>query len=197
MRTFCVVGESNTGKTVLIEKLVKTLTSKGYTVCTLKHTNLNSFDTEGKDTSKHLKAGALMTFGLSKKECIAFLERDTIDDISKLLPPCDFFIIEGGKNIVCPKILVGKKKIIKERYVANWQMGQPVEKVIQSIMTLPSDSIQLYVDGKRINLKPFIQKAIISMLLGFIVSLKGVESTDHDLAIKVNLKEFKNQLKED
>lgn len=195
MRTFCVVGESNSGKTILIEKLVKTLTAKGYTVCTLKHTNLNSFDTEGKDTSKHLHAGARIAFGLSRKESIAFLERKTIDDLYQLLPPSDFFIIEGGKNAVCPKILVGKKKV-NGKYIANWQMGQPIEKVIQSIIALPSDSTQLYVDCKRINLNPFIQKAVISMLLGFIVSLKGVESTERELTIKVNLKEFKNQLKE-
>ena len=196
MRTLCGVGESYSGKTLLVERLVQTLTSKGYTVCTLKHTDLDSFDTAGKDTAKHLNAGALIAFGLSKKESIAFLRQKTIDDISKILPPLDFFIIEGGKNIVCPKILVGKKKAINERYIAKWQIGEAVEKVIQSILALPSDSMQLNVDGKRINLKPFVQRAILSMLLGFVVSLKGVESADRELTIKVNLKEFKNQLKE-
>jgi len=181
---------------MLIERLIQTLTSKGYTVCTLKHTDLDSFDTAGKDTAKHLNAGALMVFGLSKKESIAFLSQNTIDDISKILPPLDFFIIEGGKNIVCPKILVGEKKVIDGGYIAKWQMGESIEKVIESIMVLPSDSIQLYVDGRRINLKPFVQRAILSMLLGFVVSLKGIESAECELIIKVNLKEFNQQLKE-
>ena len=196
MRTFCVVGKSNSGKTILVEKIVHPLTSKGYIVCTLKHTELDSFDIAGKDTSKHLNAGALIAFGLSKKESIAFLSHNNIDDISKILPPLDFFIIEGGKNIVCPKILVGKKEVIDGEYIANWQIGEPIDKVIESIMALPSDSVQLYVDSKRINLKPFVQRAIVSMLLGFVVSLKGVESAERELTIKVNLKEYNNQLKE-
>lgn len=196
MRTFCVVGESSSGKTMLVEKLVQTLTSKGYIVCTLKHTDLDAFDTAGKDTSRHLNAGALMAFGLSKKESVAFLSQTNIDDLSKILPVSDFFIIEGGKNIVCPKILVGKKEVDDDIYIAKWQMEEPIDKVVESIMALPSDIVQLYVDNKRINLKPFVQRAIVSMLLGFVVSLKGVESAERELTIKVNLREYNSQFKE-
>ena len=190
MRTFCIIGKSNSGKTLLVEQLVRSLSSKGYRVCTMKHTELERFDTKGKDTSRHLDAGALMTFGISKKESLAFFKHNKVEEIMKILPPIDFLIIEGGKGIICPKVLVGSSDVTNEKYIAKWKIGEPITKVQESIMALQPDVVQLYVDGKRINIKPFIQRAILSMLLGFVTSLKGVGSIEKELMLKINLKEL-------
>ena len=57
-----VVGYKNSGKTTLVSELVRTLTSEGYRVGTLKH-DAHDFepDIPGKDTWQHRKAGAQVT----------------------------------------------------------------------------------------------------------------------------------------
>ncbi|MGQ9781498.1 MAG: molybdopterin-guanine dinucleotide biosynthesis protein B [Nitrososphaeria archaeon] len=195
MRTFCVVGESGSGKTLLVQELVKYLASKGFRVCTMKHTDLKRFDVEGKDTSKHMEAGAVSVVGVSRKETIMFHRGHDLDEIVKLLPLSDFLIIEGGKTMVCPKILVGEKDVTKGEYVARWKIGEPLDKVVDSIMSLPPDAVQLYVDGRRINIKPFIQRAMLAMLIGFVNSLKGVDAAREELVLKINLKEASHLLR--
>jgi len=190
MRVFCVVGESGSGKTRLVEELVKKLNSLGYSVCTLKHTKLKFFDTKGKDTARHLHSGAAMAFGIAQEESIAFTRKKKVDEIIEIMPPTDFLIIEGGKKYACPKVLVGDKETIGGSFIAKWMIGDPIDKVVEAVMALPTDSIQLYVDGNRIKIKPFIQRAIFSMLIGFVTNLKGVESMKRDLVLKINLKEF-------
>jgi molybdopterin-guanine dinucleotide biosynthesis protein MobB len=195
MRTFCVVGESGAGKTTLVEQLVKNLTSRGYSVCTVKHTHLKNFDLKGKDTMRHLASGASITVGLAEDETMALMGKKDMDYIKRLVSPIDFLIIEGGKELVCPKILVGDVDVTGENYIAKWKLGEPIEPVLEAIFSLPADAVQLYVDGKRINIKPYIQKAIVSMLIGFISTLKGIESMDKELVIKVNLREFSEKEK--
>ncbi len=194
MRVFCVVGESGKGKTTLVEQLTKALTSKGYSVCTVKHTHFESFDLKGKDTARHLASGASMAIGLAENETVAFFGKRDLEDIKRLVPPVDFLIVEGGKEFICPKVLVGETDVIRENYIAKWNVGETIEPVLEAIFRLPADSTQLYVDGKRINIKPYIQKAIISMLIGFISTLKGIDSMERELVLKVNLREFNENM---
>ncbi len=56
-----IIGKSKSGKTTLIEKLLRELNRRGYKVATIKHhvhTDLTSFDTPGKDSYRHAQAGA-------------------------------------------------------------------------------------------------------------------------------------------
>ncbi|VVB94027.1 Molybdopterin guanine dinucleotide synthesis protein B [uncultured archaeon] len=56
----CIVGKNKTGKTQLMEALIKELKSRGLRVGALKHHKHGDFeiDIEGKDTWKYAKAGA-------------------------------------------------------------------------------------------------------------------------------------------
>ena len=58
-RVIGVAGFKNSGKTTLVEKLVRALTAKGYRIATVKHAH-HSFDMdhEGRDSFRHRKAGA-------------------------------------------------------------------------------------------------------------------------------------------
>jgi molybdopterin-guanine dinucleotide biosynthesis protein MobB len=50
----CIVGESKSGKTALIEKLIPELKSRGYRVATAKHAAHGlAFDKPGKDSWRH------------------------------------------------------------------------------------------------------------------------------------------------
>jgi len=194
MRVFCVVGESGSGKTMLVEQLTRVLSSRGYSVCTLKHTHLKNFDVQGKDTARHISSGASMAIGLAEDETVAFMGKKDLEYVAKFVSPVDFLIIEGGRELICPKVLVGGAEVAGENYIAKWRLGEPIEPVLEAIFRLPADSIQLYVDGKRINIKPYIQRAIVSMLIGFISTLKGIDSMERELVIKVNLREFNERV---
>lgn len=101
MKIIGVTGTKNTGKTTLVEMLVKKLTSEGYRVGTLKHTH-TGFDFPGKDTDKHRRAGAEMVAGTGR-ETFFLLERgmdlEEIVGILEILDDLDFLIVEGFKEM--------------------------------------------------------------------------------------------------
>jgi len=106
-----VVGKSDTGKTTLLEKIVKTLTSRGYRIATIKH-DAHSFeiDHEGKDSWRHKQAGAAMSV-ISSPAKLA-LVADTDHDYSlaelreRLIRDVDLILTEGYKREEHPKIEV-------------------------------------------------------------------------------------------
>ena len=106
-----IVGESDTGKTTLIEKIIPELTSRGYRVATIKHHGHGfDIDREGKDSWRHKQAGARMTV-LSSSRRVAIVEDVEKDhDIEKLrdmyVKNVDIVLTEGFKNNRLPKIEV-------------------------------------------------------------------------------------------
>ena len=55
----CVVGRSKSGKTTLLEKLIRELKNRGYRIGTIKHHSHPGIemDKPGKDTWRHARAG--------------------------------------------------------------------------------------------------------------------------------------------
>ncbi len=111
-----IVGRSNTGKTTLIEKMIRELTARGYRVATIKH-NLHGFDIDhpGKDSWRHREAGARLTVLASPKKValIRDVVRDyTIDEIrSRYVEDADIIIVEGYKENDFPKIEVFRSSL--------------------------------------------------------------------------------------
>ena len=109
-----IVGKSGNGKTTLLEKVIRELTRKGYSVGVIKH-DAHGFeiDHEGKDSWRHKKAGAV-TVALSSPAKFA-----VIKDVKKEWPPeriieahlsdVDVVITEGFKKSSFPKIEVVRK----------------------------------------------------------------------------------------
>ncbi len=115
----CFVGASNSGKTTLIEKVIRTLTLRGHQVATVKHTHKTfEIDTEGKDSWRHRAAGA-KTVILSSFAQFAVLsgtkEELTIEDIlRRFVDNADILIVEGFKRDHYPKIEVHRRGVSKE-----------------------------------------------------------------------------------
>lgn len=127
MRTIpvlCFVGASNSGKTTLIEKVIRILTIRGYQVATVKHTHKTfAIDTEGKDSWRHRAAGA-KTVILSSSAQFAVLsgtkEELTIEDIlRRFVDDVDIMIVEGFKRDQYPKIEVHRGGVSKELLCLN------------------------------------------------------------------------------
>lgn len=111
-------GESNIGKTTLIEKLVSDLSSQGYSVAAVKNTNKEiHLDTPGKDTARYTRAGAETTV-LSSSSETAYIISDHLDenailDQLKCMGKFDYIFVEGARENRIPKIRLGG---IKERF---------------------------------------------------------------------------------
>ena len=95
-----IAGLKKSGKTTVIENLVKELKRKGYKVGTLKkiHTPGFTIDQPGKDTYRHKQAGADFVISVANDE-IAMIKRQDkkmrLEGILELVPKdTEFFICE-------------------------------------------------------------------------------------------------------
>lgn len=137
-----VASCSNTGKTVLIEGLIKELKNRGYTVATIKH-DVHGFDIdkEGKDTWRHRKAGAEAVI-ISSRERMALIrevqEEIPLEELIKQVEDFDFIIIEGYKKSKYRKLEVYRQGISK-------RIITPKEKLIG----VASD-VSLSLEGVRV-----------------------------------------------
>lgn len=108
-----IVGRSNAGKTTLVEKLVRELTSRGYRVATIKH-NIHGFeiDHEGKDSYRHKHAGAVQSIIVSRERIalVRDLRRElSIDEVAaKFIDDVDIILTEGYKINDKPKVEVSR-----------------------------------------------------------------------------------------
>lgn len=105
------VGKSNSGKTTLLEKVVRELKIKGYRMAVVKHSPHGfDIDHEGKDSWRLFEAGSKVV-GVSSPDRVAFIE-----DVDKELSltqlqalfqgKADILLAEGYKASDTPKIVV-------------------------------------------------------------------------------------------
>ena len=100
-KTVSVTGFKNSGKTRVVEALVKELSSRGYKVGTLKHTADDIvLDSPGKDTSRHREAGSIATGILQENTTALFIDQKvTLHQAAEKLGAIDYLIIEGFKTV--------------------------------------------------------------------------------------------------
>jgi molybdopterin-guanine dinucleotide biosynthesis protein MobB len=104
MKIFGVTGWKNSGKTGLMERLVTEITTRGFTVSTIKHAH-HSFDVDhpGRDSYRHRTAGASQVMLASKNRWALMHElRDeeepTFDELLARMSPVDLILVEGYKR---------------------------------------------------------------------------------------------------
>ena len=100
-KTVSVTGFKNSGKTSVVEALVKELSTRGHRIGTLKHTADDiDLDTPGKDTSRHRDAGSVATGILQENTTALFIdERLSIHQAAEKLGVIDILVIEGFKTV--------------------------------------------------------------------------------------------------
>jgi len=96
MKIVDFVGDSGSGKTRTIELLIDRLTKMGKKVGTMKHIHSGSFsfDYKGKDTWKHIKAGASFVVAVTENEIITIEKTST-----RIMPTEDLLNKFNGKDI--------------------------------------------------------------------------------------------------
>jgi molybdopterin-guanine dinucleotide biosynthesis adapter protein len=111
-----IVGKSNSGKTTLIEKMIRELIRRGWRVGTIKH-NMHGFeiDHEGKDSWRHKRAGARTTVIASPHQVAVVEDVDRDYDIGELrdryIRDVDIVLVEGYKKNPYPKIEVYRSSL--------------------------------------------------------------------------------------
>ncbi|MDU8928440.1 molybdopterin-guanine dinucleotide biosynthesis protein B [Alisedimentitalea sp. MJ-SS2] len=110
MKVFGVVGWKNSGKTGLMERLVREFTARGLRVATLKHAH-HAFDVDqkGRDSHRHRMAGAAQVMLASSKRWALMSEmgddpEPSMGELLGKLDPCDLVLVEGYKRESHPKI---------------------------------------------------------------------------------------------
>ncbi|MEH7224862.1 molybdopterin-guanine dinucleotide biosynthesis protein B [Bacillus sp. JJ1566] len=112
-----IVGYQNSGKTTLVEKIVKKGTDFGFQIATIKHhghqSSLDRLHQE-KDSSRHIKAGASATIveGGGSLQLEAKTSKWTLEKLIQLYAffENDMILIEGYKMADYPKIVLIKKE---------------------------------------------------------------------------------------
>lgn len=134
------VGKSDSGKTTLLEKVIRELKNRGIKLAIIKH-DAHQFDIDhpGKDTWRHGQAGADVV-AISSPAKVAIIEkRDrelSLDEVIARISHVDIIITEGYKRENKPKIEVFRSAAHKEllcrpeELIAvasdiNWDIGVP------------------------------------------------------------------------
>lgn len=185
LAVFGIYGNSNSGKTTLIEHLVSQLTKKGYKVVVVKQTAKTiSLDTINKDTWRYHSAGAkLVLFSSQCETDFLFYEPLNFSEIIKKISNfgCfDVILVEGASDKNTPKIQLGTGKK-RNNTVASYKGN------VKEILTLIKKELKkksllqhlsISIDDKNILLSKFPEQIITSAILGMLSSLKGVQNID-------------------
>jgi len=193
-----IIGNSKSGKTTLIEKLVRELKSRGYKIATLKHAQDITFDDTDRDSWRHIQAGSEATAVVSPDKMVLtkpVASDITLDKIVSLFgEEYDIIITEGFKQGNAPKIevhrrgtgppLIGIKKLIAiatdeplETRTRQFDLNdiKSIANLLEEGFILPQrERLSLYVNNTLITLGTFPREFITNVLMAMASSLKGV-----------------------
>jgi len=194
-----IVGRAKSGKTTLMEKLIRELASRDYQVATIKHTPEGmSFDEPDKDSWRHLQAGSEATIVSAPDKMVLVrpvTRETTLEEMARLLgEDYDIIIAEGFKHDDAPKIEVHRREVAPP--LSN------IKKLIAVVTDEPLDTkvrqfsledvkgladlletgfikpqrerTSLYINSVPISLSTFPKEFITNVLLAMASSLKGV-----------------------
>jgi molybdopterin-guanine dinucleotide biosynthesis protein B len=164
----CIVGNSGSGKTTFIERLIPELKRRGLKVGTLKH-DVHGFemDKPGKDSWRHKQAGASTTIISSSQKIGIVMDVDhdyKPDELLTLFSDMDIVLAEGYKRTNRPKLEIFRAEIAKE----------PLSKEDKSLLAIVSDTT-VDLDAPRFSTKDI--KGVTDFLLDYF-NLSPAMNTD-------------------
>jgi len=194
-----IVGPSGTGKTTLIAKLIAELKGRGYVIAAIKHTrHLIDMDKPGKDSQIMHQAGANAVAVASSGRVTMYMDTDQPwqpDDIAaRLFPEVDLVLVESFSEAAVPKIAVIRKEVSLEvpdkkglialvtdfeietklKCYSHEQVAEISDLIEDYIRRLgPKRDVRLYINGKKIFIKPFIKDFFLKTISAMVDSLKG------------------------
>ncbi|MDP3106127.1 MAG: molybdopterin synthase [Candidatus Methanoperedens sp.] len=138
MKIISVVGYKKTGKTALVERLVKALKEHG-SVGTAKHLHDHSLQTPNTDTWKHARAGADVVIGVTPHELVKFSNENSLTRaLSELADEgMDFAVVEGWKESTLPKIALGDVEVSNIILKLDRQESADIDMIVDIVQKQP------------------------------------------------------------
>ncbi len=157
MKILAVVGYANTGKTTLIQELIRELNRRKQTVAVIKHCSQGfELDRQGTDSWRFMQAGSQGVALLSPQK-LAVLQTRRSPAAAKQIAEayfsdCDIVLIEGGKHEPgIPKIW-----ILREDEAGSEEAGK--EDVVALVSVQAIDTAKpLFHPGQIQGLADFVQ----------------------------------------
>lgn len=212
MRIVAVVGDSDSGKTLLLSRLIAEFKRRGLRTCAVKHSpHALSLDTKGKDTWMYAQSGADGVALVTATEW-AILRQAPCEDLRVLaqlsFPEADVVLIEGGKETR------GLRKIEVVRAGISDRLGIPPEELLAVVSDAavgpvpgapvfrPSQTseicdlilsqkeaamseVKLEVNGRKIPLNAFVGEFIEKTVSGMIGALSGIDPAPKDIVLTI------------
>ncbi|MFQ5456773.1 MAG: molybdopterin-guanine dinucleotide biosynthesis protein B [Nitrospirota bacterium] len=142
----CITGETNSGKTLFIERIIPELKRRGFRVGTIKHASCHQIEIErkGKDSWRHARAGSDITVisSLDKLVMIRNVENEfTLKKIAEYLfdssgrhcSEIDIILAEGYKDDDYPKIEINMKGIKFSSISHDYIRKDDITKIVDLI----------------------------------------------------------------
>jgi molybdopterin-guanine dinucleotide biosynthesis protein B len=107
-KSIAIVGPSNSGKTVLICRLLEWFAAQNLRVAVLKHSHHQHLGDDGKDTWRYRQAGARLA-ALVAPGLVQITRNDPQEPplgavLAELAPEADLILVEGYKSSELPKV---------------------------------------------------------------------------------------------
>ncbi|GFO97856.1 molybdopterin-guanine dinucleotide biosynthesis protein mobB [groundwater metagenome] len=138
MKIISVVGYKKTGKTALVERLVKALKKHG-SVGTVKHLHDHSLHTPNTDTWKHASAGADVVIGVTPYELVKFSRDNSLTRaLSELADEgMEFAVVEGWKDSTLPKVALGDVEVPNILLRLDRQENADIDMIVDMVQNQP------------------------------------------------------------
>jgi molybdopterin-guanine dinucleotide biosynthesis protein B len=194
---FGIYGNSDTGKTTLIEHLVSQLTKEGYMVAAVKQTKKAiSLDTMNKDTWRYHYVGAELVVFSSQCETDFLLYKTlSFSEIIKRISSFGCYnviLVEGANDSNIPKIQLGAGKKRNNTVVSyKGNVKEILTLIKRELKKEPLlQGLSISINGKNIPLTKFPEQIIMSTIVGMLGSLKGVQDINE---VTIELKRKNNK----
>jgi molybdopterin-guanine dinucleotide biosynthesis protein B len=219
MKIFAFTGISDSGKTLLLRKLIGELKSRGNTVSIIKHCS-HGFDLEeeGKDTAQFMEAGSDSVCMYSPDGIFVFQQKKAELDVNKIsreyLKCSNFILVEGAKSDKKLKKIEVLRKGFSEKIscspeelvaiVSDFDIEkdipvfhpEDIEKIADFLENYPHEKepqLRLDIDDVSIPMNPFVQKIFSNTLVGMIRSLEGIPENPERINLSLSRKGKKDE----
>jgi len=193
-----IVGKSDSGKTTLLEALIRVLGQRGRRVAVIKHAADDfEIDTPNKDSWRFSRAGSAVS-AISSKDRLAVIHRlENGPDPQALLPylgtDCDLVLTEGFKQYAYPKIeVIGSGQsadpvsppeqllaIVADKPVNTSvpqfnkaEVAKIADLIEQKYLVGAEDSLDLFVNGRYVPLNRAGKNLLLRTLTAIATGLK-------------------------